>query len=128
MKSQRQLQVGESIKRAMSEIFLREDFLISFNGCYITILEADISPDIKNVRIFIDIFGNEKIHGEVVEKLNEMSPHFRFQLAKKINLRTVPEIVFILDKTQQKALDLESLISNEAKKYNRSTKSGSRKK
>ncbi len=117
MKSQRQLQIGENIKRTMSEIFLRDDIL-TVPGSYITILEADVSPDTKNVKIYIDIFGNDQIHGKIVDKLNEMAPHFRYELAKRIVLRVVPEISFILDKTQDKALGLEALIASEAIKYN----------
>lgn len=117
MKSQRQLQIGENIKRIMSEIFLREDIL-TVPGSYITILEADVSPDAKNVRFFIDIFGNEKIHEKIVEKLNEMAPFFRHQLSKRITLRVVPEVVFTLDRTQSKALNLEKLLSDEAARYN----------
>lgn len=117
MKSQRQLQIGENIKRIMSEIFLREDIL-TVPGSYITILEADVSPDAKNARIFIDIFGNDKMHEKIVEKLNDMRPFFRHQLAKKVTLRVVPEIIFVLDKTQDNALSLEKLIADEANKYN----------
>ena len=68
MKSQRQLQIGETIKRIISEIFLRDDIL-TVPGSYITILEADVSPDAKNARIYIDIFGNEPMHEKIVEKL-----------------------------------------------------------
>lgn len=116
MKSQRQLQIGENIKRIMSDIFLRDDIL-TVPGTLITILEADVSPDAKNVKIFIDIFGNEKMHEKIVEKLNEAAPHFRYQMAKKITLRVVPEIIFILDKTQKNAMNLEALIEDEARKY-----------
>lgn len=116
MKSQRQLQIGENIKRIMSEIFLREDIL-TVPGSYITILEADVSPDAKNARIFIDIFGNDAIHEKIVEKLNQMVPFFRHQMAKRITLRVVPEVIFVLDKTQSNALNLEALIANEAAKY-----------
>jgi len=117
MKSQRQLQIGENIKRIMSEIFLREDIL-TVPGSYITILEADVSPDAKNVRIYIDIFGNDQVHEKIVKKLNEMAPFFRHQLSKKVTLRTAPEVSFMLDKTQSKALNLEKLISDEAARYN----------
>ncbi len=116
MKSQRQLQIGETIKRAMSEIFLRDDIL-TIPGSYITILEADVSPDAKNVRIYIDIFGNEQIHEKIVKKLNEAAPHFRFKLAKKLVARAVPEIIFLLDTTQKNAANLESMIDLEARKY-----------
>ncbi len=116
MKSQRQLQIGENIKRIMSEIFLRDDIL-TVPGSLITVLEADVSPDAKNVKIFIDIFGNDAMHEKIVEKLNEAAPHFRYQLAKKITLRIVPEIIFLLDKTQKNAMSLEDLIAEEARKY-----------
>lgn len=116
MKSQRQLQIGENIKRNMSEIFLREDIL-TVPGSYITILEADVSPDAKNARIYIDIFGNDAVHQKIVTKLNEMAPYFRHLMAKKVMLRVVPEITFVLDRTQKKALDLESLIALEGQRY-----------
>lgn len=116
MKSQRQLQIGENIKRLMSEIFLRDDIL-TVPGSYITILEADVSPDAKKVNIYIDIFGNEAMHPKIVQKLNEAVPHFRYELAKKITLRVVPDITFVLDKTEQKAMNLEMLIDSEARKY-----------
>jgi len=116
MKSQRQLQIGENIKRNLSEVFSRDDIL-TVPGSFITILEADVSPDAKNVKIFIDIFGNEPMHKKIVEKLNELAPHFRYQLAKRITTRAVPELKFVLDKTQDKAMKLEDLIAAEAKKF-----------
>lgn len=116
MKSQRQLQIGENIKRNLSEVFSRDDIL-TVPGSFITILEADVSPDAKNVKIFIDIFGNEPMHKKIVEKLNELAPHFRYQLAKRITTRAVPELKFVLDKTQDKAMKLEDLIVAEAKKF-----------
>lgn len=112
MKSQRQLQIGENIKRVMSEIFLRGDIL-SIPGSYITILEADVSPDAKNVKIYIDIFGNEGIHDKIVKALNKAGAHFRFQLAKKVMLRVIPDIIFVNDKTHQRAISLDSLIESE---------------
>ncbi len=135
MKSQRQLQIGESIKRIISEIFLRDDIL-SIPGSYITIAEADTSPDAKKVNVFVNIFGNEEIHEKIVKKLNEAAPHFRYQMAKKISLRVVPEIAFFLDKTEKKAIELESVIEVESRQYNssdgkmrsRQKMSGSRKK
>jgi ribosome-binding factor A len=115
-KSARQLKIGETIKRAISDIFLREDIL-TFSGNYITVLEADVSPDAKNVKIFLDIFGDDKTHDKIIIKLNEMVPFFRHQIAKRISLKTTPEIIFILDKTNDKASLIEKLIENEAKKY-----------
>lgn len=123
-KSQRQLQIGENIKRVMSEIFFRED-VATIPGTLITILEADVSPDAKSVRIFVDIFGNAENHEAIIKKLNELTPHFRYQLAKKITLRSVPDLIFTLDKTGERVHSLESLLNQEAKKFN--TKNGRKK-
>lgn len=121
MKSQRQLQIGENIKRIMSEIFFRED-VATVPGTLITILEADVSPDAKSVRIYVDIFGSESAHEKIIEKLNNAAPHFRYQLAKKITLRVVPEITFALDNTGTRVQNLESLIASESKRFSKKKK------
>ena len=54
---------------------------------------------------------------KIVEKLNAAAPHFRYLLAKRVALRVVPEITFIQDKTQDKAMSLEALIENESERY-----------
>lgn len=115
MKSKKQLQLGEIVKRAMSEIFLRDDIL-ALKGSYITILEADASPDLKNIRIFIDIFGGKNNHEKIIERLNGMAPHFRYELAKKLAVRVIPEITFIQDKTQENVMRIEELLGQGGKK------------
>ncbi len=114
MKSQRQLQVGEQIKRIIAEIFLREG-LMTMAKSYITILEADVSPDIKNVKIYLDIFGAAENNKKILQQLNHAAPHFRHELGKRMSSRNTPEISFILDKTEESALQLEALIEKEAK-------------
>lgn len=121
MKSQRQLQIGENIKRVISEIFFRED-VSTIPGSLITVLEADVSPDVKSVRIYIDIFGNDSIHDQIIKKLNDAAPHFRYELAKKVTLRVVPEITFALDNTGTRVQNLESLIQSESKKFDKKKK------
>lgn len=116
MKSQRQLQIGENIKRVMSEIFLRNDIL-TIPGSYITILEADVSPDAKNVKIFLDIFGNDKIHDSIVAQLNSAAPQLRHELSKRVALRGTPDIKFILDKTGANVRTIEDILSDESKNF-----------
>ena len=60
-KSQRQLQMGENLKRILAEIFLKNNYS-SINGNITTILEVSMSPDLKNARVFIDVFGNNATH------------------------------------------------------------------
>ncbi len=123
MKSQRQLQVGEQIKRIIADIFMREGLSV-MNGSHITILEADVSPDIKNVKIYIDIFGDKNKTEAILSRLNQAAPQFRFALGKKLTSRNTPEILFVLDTTRDNALRLEGLIEKElkVKKKNKNNK------
>ncbi len=116
MKSQRQLQIGENIKRVMSEIFLRND-ISTIPGSYITILEADVSPDAKNVKIFLDIFGNEEIHDKIIKQLNNAAPQLRHELSKRVTLRGTPDIKFVLDKTGVHVKTIEDILSDESKNF-----------
>ncbi len=113
MKSQRQLQVGEQIKRVIADIFLREGLLTMMGSC-ITVLEADASPDIKNVKIYLDFFAGEANHEKILARLNQMAPHFRYELGKRLSSRNTPEIVFVLDRTESKALQLDALLAKES--------------
>lgn len=128
MKSQRQLQIAENIKRLMSEIFLREDYSVIMNNV-ITVLQADVSPDAKNVKIFIDICGDSSKHSQILERINEKTPNFRYLLAQKIDLRFIPEIVFIQDKNIDNSMIIESIINQEKQKnFKKISKKSKRKK
>lgn len=107
--------MGEAIKRAMSNLFMEDDYL-KVEGSYMTISEADVSPDAKNVKIYIDIYGNGSLHDTIIKNLNQLAPRFRHQIAKKVMLRVVPQITFVLDKTQDNVANLEGLLRNEIEK------------
>ncbi|MCE3255826.1 MAG: ribosome-binding factor [Rickettsiaceae bacterium] len=114
-KSQRQLQIGEQIKRVLAEMFLQDDVL-SIKNYHITILQADVSPDAKNAKIFIDVFG-EIEHKKILEELKKITPYLRGKLANKINLRYTPELAFVIDDTSKNVSKIEDLLNKEAKRF-----------
>ena len=112
-KSQKQLQVGEQIKREIANIFLRNDIFKDSNF-KVTVCEADISPDLKNVKIFLSVFGNIA-EEKMVKELNDNNYYFRKKLLQSLKLNNIPQIKFFLDKSSQSALDIESKIYEESK-------------
>lgn len=111
-RSQRQLQVGETLRQALSEIFMREDFY-GPNGetIYITISEVRISPDLHNATVFfMPLGGKDK---EKTEKLlRDISPKIRSFVSKKVQLRFVPELFFKLDETFDNAQKVSEIIES----------------
>jgi len=111
-KSQRQLQMGENIKRILATIFLRNDYG-NIGGSIVAISEVDMSSDLKNAKIFVDIYGNKTL---VIEKLNRLVPAIRHQLAQQLTIRSLPELFFVVNKTQENAVNIEKILASQPTK------------
>jgi len=108
--SQRQLRVGELIKQSLGQIFLRDEAkvptLITKN---ITVTEVRMSPDLKNARAYVIPLGGKNIES-AVNVLTKFSHLIRKSLAKKIDMKFLPKVSFIGDKSFDYAEKIEKLI------------------
>lgn len=107
-KSQRQLQVGEEIKKILSSVLLTHDFFDSTINSNLCISYVDISADLKNAKVYVSsIFGDNVIG---VKNLNNHVNVFRHKLSKTMTTRTIPKIVFVHDNTVNNAAKINNLI------------------
>lgn len=110
--TQRQLRVGEEIKRVVSNIFERGDIRNpDVENAVITVTEVKISPDLKNAKIFVITFNGENIEA-IIKGLNESKGYVRKQLGKNMAMKFTPEIRFFKDETFDEAFRIESLLRN----------------
>ncbi len=118
-KSVLQLRMQEKIQRVMLEFFSKGEMSIGGEDFSISITNVDISPNLRNLKVYVDFsIKNEKNKKLVVEHLNKHDMYvIKKLLAEKINLRYVPETIFILDETNAKLLKMEELIKKESKKF-----------
>ena len=108
--SQRQLRVGELVKKSLSLIFLREETKIpNLDTKCITVTEVRMSPDLKNARAYICPLGGKD--GErIVDILTQFSHIVRKILSKKLDMKFLPKIYFVNDTTFDYAEKIEKLI------------------
>ena len=108
--SQRQLRVGELIKQSLGQIFLRDEAkvptLITKN---ITVTEVRMSPDLKNARAYVIPLGGKNTEN-AVNVLTKFSHLIRKALSKKIDMKFLPKVSFIGDKSFDYAEKIEKLI------------------
>lgn len=118
-KSVLQLRMQEKIQHVMLEFFSKGEMSIGGESFSISITNVDISPNLRNLKVYVDFsIKNEKNKKLVVEHLNKHDMYvIKKLLAEKINLRYVPETIFILDETNAKLLKMEELIKKESKKF-----------
>jgi len=108
--SQRQLRVGELIKQSLGQIFLRDEAkLPSLETKNITVTEVRMSPDLKNARAYVIPLGG-KDSEKTVNILTEFSHLIRKALSKKIEMKFLPKVSFVSDKSFDYAEKIEKLI------------------
>ena len=109
-KSQRQLRVGEELRHLISKALLRESFydqIIEDNS--ITITEVNVSPDLKNAKVYIMPLGGENKF-EVLDSLNKSNGRIKKLISSNINLRQIPKLQFKIDETFEYAKNIENIL------------------
>ena len=109
-KSQRQLRVGEELRHLISNVLLRESFydqIIEDNT--ITITEVNVSPDLKNAKVYIMPLGGENKF-EVLDSLNKSNGRIKKLISSNINLRQIPKLQFKIDETFEYAKNIENIL------------------
>ena len=111
--SQRQLKVGEVLRHALAEAFLRGVLYDpDLQGVSITISEVRISPDLHNATAYISALGGTNDKKTLITKLNRAAPEIRTVIAKKVQLRYAPLITFRYDEIFEQAAHIEGVIRN----------------
>ena len=108
--SQRQLRVGELIKQSLGQIFLRDEAKVpNIDTKSITVTEVRMSPDLKNARAYVIPLGGRDAE-KTVSILTEFSHLVRKALSKKIDMKFLPKVSFVSDKSFDYAERIEKLI------------------
>lgn len=112
--SSRPLKVGETIRHALSEIFLHgESHIPELESVSITVSEVRLSPDLKNATAYVmPLAGSNK--EEIMQALKEHAPYIRHLLARKITLRYMPRIHYRLDESFEEAGRINRLLKDPA--------------
>ncbi len=108
--TQRQLRVGEMLKQALGNLFIRDEAKIpNLSTKEITVTEVRMSPDLKVAKIFIMPLGG-KNSDEILVKLKISSFMIRKVLSKKIFMKFLPKLFFVKDDSFDYAEKIENLI------------------
>ncbi len=108
--TQRQLRVGELIKQSLGQIFLRDEAKVpNLETRNITVTEVRMSPDLKNAKAYVIPLGG-KDTDKAVSLLTEFSHRIRKVLSKKIDMKFLPKVYFVGDKSFDYAEKIEKLI------------------
>ena len=100
--------INEELKRELSTVINYELKNPNVTGM-ISVTKAKITPDFKYAKIYVSILNSKNIK-KTLEGLKESSGFMRSQVAKNINLRITPELIFELDDSIEYGERIDSIL------------------
>jgi ribosome-binding factor A len=114
--TQRQLRVGEIIRHAFAEILMRSEIVDpEFDGQDVTVTEVRVSPDMRNATIYTVPFGDRDAKA-LKAALVRHQRFLRGELAKRVDLKYMPQLSFEIDDSFDKAERIEEILRSPAVK------------
>ncbi|GHE05169.1 ribosome-binding factor A [Defluviimonas sp. 20V17] len=111
--SQRQLRVGELIRRTLSDVLLRGDVHDpELNRLSITVGEVRCTPDLKVATAYVMPLGGEGVD-EALAALRRNRKELRHLVSREMTLKYAPELRFEIDKTFDQMDETRRLFADE---------------
>ncbi len=111
--SQRQLRVGELIRRTLSEVLARGDVHDpDLNRHSITVGEVRTSPDLKVATAYVLPLGGRDAE-EALAALSRNAGELRHLIARGMTLKYAPRLRFVLDETFDRMDDTRRMFADE---------------
>jgi len=110
IKSQRQLKVGEELRHLISNALLRSSFYDEhIDNNSITITEVNVSPDLKNAKVYVMPLGGKK-KLDVLNSLNKATGRLKKIISSNLSLRQTPKLIFKIDETFEYAKKINDIL------------------
>jgi len=81
----------------------------------ISVTDVELSPDYKYAKAYISIFGADNMKKDVMEAINDAAYFIRGEIGRRIRMRFIPDIKFLLDESMEKGRRLTELIEKISK-------------
>ncbi|MEO1456090.1 MAG: 30S ribosome-binding factor RbfA [Pseudomonadota bacterium] len=97
--SQRQLRVGETVRRALADILMRgEHHEPALEGLSVTVAEVRCSPDLRQATAYVMPLGGRDTE-RAIEALTEARGRLRLLVGRALTMKYTPELRFVLDES-----------------------------
>lgn len=112
--SQRQLRIGELLRHALSDIFIRGEIRDpDLKGISITVTEVKPTPDMRYATVYCEPLGGGDA-SKIVAALNRHKAYLRGEMGHAVELRYTPELRFAEDTSFAEAEHIENILKSPA--------------
>jgi ribosome-binding factor A len=101
--SNRIVRINELVQREISDILRQRH---TAESVAITISEVRIAPDLRDGRVFVAILGDAATVADRFRWLQKRSGEIRAELAKRVVMKFLPHLTYVLDKSTDRVARL----------------------
>lgn len=102
--------INEELKKEISQIISFELKNPDATGL-ISVTKVKITPDLKYAKVYVSLL-NSKNEEKTIEALKSSAGFIRSSIAKRINLRITPELVFEKDDSMEYGMKIDSILKD----------------
>ena len=100
--------INEELRKEISNIISFELKDPNLTGL-ISVTRAKITPDLKYAKVYVSIL-NAKSNEKTMKALQDSAGFIRSQIARTINLRCTPQIIFEIDDSLEYGAKIENIL------------------
>ena len=79
---------------------------------FTTVTKVNLSDNLKHAKVYVSVFGTEQEQQNTIKGLTNASGFIRSTLGKKLYLRYIPTLEFILDGTAEHVAKINKIIND----------------
>ena len=111
-KSSRYLRVAEIIKKAVSEVLLRNELPLNPNFQFpLSVVSIEMSPDLRIAYVYISTHENLEKE-EIINRLESCRKYLAKEVNQCISLKFAPKLIFRYDLTMEKYDQISKLLES----------------
>ncbi len=97
--TRRMPKVDDLIQTEVADLLRRNVKHPALMDVMLSITRVETSPDLQSARVFISIMDDSADAAEIQEALERSEPFFHRELGRRLHMRRIPHIKFILDRS-----------------------------
>ena len=115
--------VASLIRREISELLRTEIRDARVHQGMASITAVEVAGDLQHCKVFVSVYGSDAEQREALEGLKAAAPFVKGELARRLQLRRTPEVVFQLDRSLERGSAVLGLLQ-ELEQKRRPTEGG----
>jgi len=99
MPSRRIERINHLLRQEIADLLTREVNDEALSLPLISIIDVETSPDLRQAKVYFSVFGDEEVIQEAQKHLTRASGFLHRNLKDRLDLRHIPHLEFILDRS-----------------------------